>query len=234
MTRPRILVVDDEPNIVDMVTTVLEFHGFEMSAAATAAQAYAAARVHRPDLVVLDVMLPDGDGFEVCRTLRRSLPRLGIVFLTAKDAHSERVAGLTYGGDDYVTKPFNIDELLARVRAVLRRILPEAAEEPPDDGVLRFADVELDEHACTVHRAGNPVSLSRTEFDLLRYLMLNRGHVLSRSQIIDEVWSSDYTGSSNIVDTYVGYLRRKLGAFGPNLIQTQRGFGYVLRERSEP
>lgn len=233
MTRPRILVVDDEPNIVDMVTTVLEFHDFEMSSAATAAEAYAAAHTHRPDLVVLDVMLPDGDGFEVCRTLRRSLPRVGIVLLTAKDAHSERVAGLTFGADDYVTKPFNIDELLARVRAVLRRILPEAPEQEPQDALLRFADVELDEQACTVQRAGHPVSLSRTEFELLRYLMLNRGRVLSRGQIIDAVWSADYTGGSNIVDTYIGYLRRKLGAFGPNLIQTQRGFGYVLRTDGE-
>ncbi|MDA0566077.1 response regulator transcription factor [Streptomonospora sp. S1-112] len=227
--RPQVLVVDDEPNIVDMVTTVLDFHGFATSSAATAAEAVQAARLHRPDLVVLDVMLPDGDGFEVCRVLRRELPRLGIVFLTARDAHSERVAGLTFGGDDYVTKPFNIDELLARVRAVLRRTLPEGGDEPADP-VLRFADVELDERAATVRRAGHPVALSRTEFDLLRYLMINRGHVLSRGQIIDAVWSADYTGSSNIVDTYVGYLRRKLGAHGPNLIQTQRGFGYVLRE----
>lgn len=128
-----------------------------------------------------------------------------------------------------ISEPFNIDELLAWVRAVLRRTLPEPAEEPGDEP-LRFADVELDEHACTVHRAGHAVPLSRTEFDLLRYLMLNRGHVLSRAQIIDAVWSSDYTGGSNIVDTYIGYLRRKLGEFGPNPIQTQRGFGYVLRE----
>ncbi|MFD0774913.1 response regulator transcription factor [Streptomonospora algeriensis] len=231
MTRPRILVADDEPNIVDMVTTVLDFHGFEMSSAATAAETYAAARTHEPDLVVLDVMLPDGDGFEVCRTLRRTLPRLGIVLLTAKDAHSERVAGLTFGADDYVTKPFNIDELLARVRAVLRRLRPEQPghSQLPEDALLRFADVELDEQACTVRRAGRPVNLSRTEFELLRYLMLNRGRVLSRGQIIDAVWSADYTGGSNIVDTYIGYLRRKLGALGPNLIQTQRGFGYVLR-----
>ncbi|GAA4916776.1 response regulator transcription factor [Streptomonospora salina] len=228
MTRPRILVVDDEPNIVDMVTTVLEFHGFEMSSAATAAEAYTAADTHHPDLVVLDVMLPDGDGFEVCRTLRRRLPRVGVVLLTAKDTHSERVAGLTFGADDYVAKPFNIDELLARVRAVLRRILPDPAEQP-ESAPLRFADVELDEQACTVQRAGHPLNLSRTEFELLRYLMLNRGRVLSRGQIIDAVWSADYTGGSNIVDTYIGYLRRKLGAFGPNLIQTQRGFGYVLR-----
>ncbi|MDT0301407.1 response regulator transcription factor [Streptomonospora wellingtoniae] len=232
MTRPRILVVDDEPNIVDMVSTVLEFHGFEMAAAATAAEAYAAARTSPPDLVVLDVMLPDGSGFEVCRTLRRSLPRVGIVLLTAKDAHSERVAGLTLGADDYVTKPFNIDELLARVRAVLRRIAPSEAAEA-EEAVLRFADIELDEEACTVQRAGRPVSLSRTEYELLRYLMLNRGRVLSRAQIIDAVWSTDYTGGSNIVDTYIGYLRRKLGTLGPNLIQTQRGFGYVLRAEDD-
>ncbi|QVQ52188.1 response regulator transcription factor [Spiractinospora alimapuensis] len=230
MLGSTVLVVDDEPNIVDMVATVLGFHGFAVETAATAAEAYRRAEAVRPDLVVLDVMLPDGDGFEICRVLRRTLPDLGIVFLTAKDAHAERVAGLTFGGDDYVTKPFDIDELLARIRAVLRRTLPE--ERASTRSVLRFADVELDEHACTVHRAGHPVPLSRTEFDLLRYLLINQGRVLSRAQIIDGVWHSGYVGGSNIVDTYVGYLRRKLGAFGPNIIQTQRGFGYVLR--SEP
>lgn len=229
MTHTRILVVDDEPNILDMVATVLEFHGFAVVTACTAAEARAVALATRPDLVVLDVMLPDGDGFDVCRALRRSLPHVGVVFLTAKDAHSARVAGLTYGGDDYVTKPFNTDELVARVRAVLRRTRPEGPREPAES-VLRFADVELDERACTVRRAGQPVPLSRTEFDLLRYLMLNSGRVLSRPQIIDGVWSEGYTGGSNIVDTYVGYLRRKLGAFGPDLIRTQRGFGYALRE----
>ncbi|GHC78917.1 DNA-binding response regulator [Nocardiopsis terrae] len=229
MLQAKILVVDDEPNILDMVATVLEFHGFDVRTAATAAEAHTAAHAFGPDLVVLDVMLPDGDGFDVCRALRRSRPDLGIVFLTAKDAHSERVAGLTYGGDDYVTKPFNTDELVARVRAVLRRTRPGPRPEQTE-GLLRFADVELDERACVVRRAGHPVPLSRTEFDLLRYLMLNSGRVLSRPQIIDEVWSEGYSGGSNIVDTYVGYLRRKLGAHGPNLIQTQRGFGYALRE----
>lgn len=229
MLGSTVLVVDDEPNIVDMVATVLGFHGFVVETAATAAEAYRRADAVRPDLVVLDVMLPDGDGFEICRVLRRTLPDLGIVFLTAKDAHAERVAGLTYGGDDYVTKPFDIDELLARIRAVLRRTLPEERES--SRSVLRFADVELDEYACIVHRAGHPVPLSRTEFDLLRFLLINQGRVLSRSQIIDEVWHPGYAGGSNIVDTYIGYLRRKLGAFGPNIIQTQRGFGYVLRDQ---
>jgi two-component system OmpR family response regulator len=226
----KVLVVDDQPNIVDMVAMVLRFHGFAVSTASTAGEALRKAAEERPELIVLDVMLPDGDGFEVCRTLRSDGHRIGVVFLTARDAPADKIAGLTFGGDDYVTKPFAIDELVARVRAVLRRMqpVPDAAE-PAHDGVLRYADVELDEHACQVRRDGHLVSLSPTEFKLLRYLMLNPGRVLSRGQILDAVWSYDFGGATNVVDTYVGYLRRKLDPYGPPLIATQRGFGYVLR-----
>lgn len=225
----RILVVDDHPNIVDMMATVLKFHGFTVTSAGTVAEAVLAAERDRPDLVILDVMLPDGDGFELCRRLRADGHQVGIVFLTARDARHDTVAGLTYGGDDYVTKPFAVDELVARVRAVLRRTSSPARQEPVDDGVLRYADVELDESTMLVRRAGRPVELSPTEFKLLRYLLLNPGRVLSRAQILDAVWSYDFGGGSKVVDTYIGYLRRKLEADGDPLIVTQRGFGYALR-----
>lgn len=224
----RILVVDDHPNIVDMVATVLKFHGFMISSASSAAEALLAAERDRPDLVILDVMLPDGDGFEVCRRLRADGHQVGIVFLTARDTRYDTVAGLTYGGDDYVTKPFAVDELVARVRAVLRRTTA-LAQQPSDDGILRYADVELDENTMLVRRAGRPVELSPTEFKLLRYLLHNPGRVLSRAQILDAVWSYDFGGGSKVVDTYIGYLRRKLEAEGAPLIVTQRGFGYALR-----
>jgi two-component system OmpR family response regulator len=225
----RILVVDDHPNIVDMLATVLKFHGFVVSSAGTAGEALAAAERDRPDLVILDVMLPDGDGFELCRRLRADGHRVGIVFLTARDTRHDTVAGLTYGGDDYVTKPFAVDELVARVRAVLRRTASPARQEPADDGVLRYADIELDENTMLVRRAGRPVELSPTEFKLLRYLLHNPGRVLSRAQILEAVWSYDFGGGSKVVDTYIGYLRRKLAAAGEPLIVTQRGFGYALR-----
>jgi two-component system OmpR family response regulator len=219
-------VVDDQPNIVDMLCTVLRFHGFEVTAAGTAAEAVRRAAQAPPDLVVLDVLLPDGDGFEVCRQLRAAGHQVGIVFLTARDAPRDKIDGLTFGGDDYVTKPFSVDELVARVRAVLRRIRPGAADAT---GLLRCADLELDEETCQVRRAGQPVELSPTEFKLLSYLMLNPGRVLSRAQILDAVWSYDFGGASNVVDTYIGYLRRKLDPLGPALIVTRRGFGYTLR-----
>jgi two-component system OmpR family response regulator len=222
----RVLVVDDQPNIVDMLATVLRFHGFAVSTAHSAAQALDSARAQPPDLVVLDVLLPDGDGFEVCRALRADGHPMGVVFLTARDAPRDKVTGLTLGGDDYVTKPFSVDELIARVRAVLRRIQPSPVAE---DGVLRFADLELDENTVQVRRDGVLVALSPTEFKLLRYLMRNPGRVLSRTQILEAVWNYDFGGASNVVDTYVGYLRRKLDPLGPPLIATQRGFGYALR-----
>lgn len=225
----RILVVDDHPNIVDLVSTVLRFHGFAVTSAATVADALLAVERDRPDLLVLDVMLPDGDGFEVCQRLRADGRPVGIVFLTARDTRRDTVTGLNYGGDDYVTKPFAVDELVARVRAVLRRTAHAGHTDPVDDAVLRYADVELDEDTMLVRRGGRPVELSPTEFKLLRYLLLNPGRVLSRSQILDGVWSYDFGGGSKVVDTYIGYLRRKLEALGEPLIVTQRGFGYALR-----
>jgi two-component system OmpR family response regulator len=225
--QARVLVVDDQPNILDMLTTVLRFHGFAVSTAATAAEAVAVAADVRPDLVVLDVRLPDGDGIDVCRRLRSAGHTAGVVFLTARDAPRDKVLGLTLGGDDYVTKPFSVDELVARVRAVLRRLRPAAEGDPA--GILRFADLELDDDACQVRRSGALVPLSPTEFKLLRYLMRNPGRVLTRAQILDAVWSYDFDGGSNVVDTYIGYLRRKLAPYGPPVIATARGFGYALR-----
>jgi two-component system OmpR family response regulator len=222
--EPKVLVVDDQPDIVDMVATVLRLHGFAVGTAASAAEALQRATDERPDVLVLDVTLPDGDGLDVCRTLRADGHHVGVVFLTARDAPADTIAGLTAGGDDYVTKPFPVDELVARVRAVVRRTRPAAVR----DAVLRCADVELDEGTCQARRAGAPLALSPTEYKLLRYLMHNPGRVLSRAQILDAVWSLDFGGASNIVDTYVGYLRRKLDAHGPSLITTRRGFGYVL------
>jgi two-component system OmpR family response regulator len=228
--QTRVLVVDDQPNIRDMLTTVLRFHGFAVSTASTAAEAVSVDAQVRPDVVVLDIRLPDGDGFSVCQRLRADGREVGIVFLTARDAATDKVAGLTLGGDDYVTKPFSVDELVARVRAVLRRLRPaDDSGNASSPGVLRFADLELDEDACQVRRAGQLVALSPTEFKLLRHLMRNPGRVLSRAQILDAVWSYDFGGESNVVDTYIGYLRRKLAPFGPPLVATARGFGYVLR-----
>lgn len=222
----RILVVDDQPNIVDMLATVLRFHGFSVGTAFTAAEAVAAVAADAPDLVLLDVMLPDGDGLDVCRRLRAAGSRAAVVFVTARDARTDEIAGLAYGGDDWITKPFDVDVLLARVRAVLRRT--HAA--PPDaDRVLRYADVELDRDTLEVRRAGHDVRLSPTELRLLRYFLENPGRVLSRAQIFRGVWEEDRDGTSNVVDTYVGYLRRKLDRLGPPLLVTHRGFGYALR-----
>lgn len=228
MDTARILVVDDQPNIVDMLQTVLAFHGFTVDTALTAAQALDLAERHRPDLVLLDVMLPDGDGMEVCRRLRAGGTALGVVFLTARDARADEVTGLAYGGDDYVTKPFDVEVLLARVRAVLRRVRAE----PAPSSVLRYADLELDEDTLLVCRAGVPVALSPTEFKLLRYFLLNAGRVLSRAQILAAVWEYGSAAGSNVVDTYVGYLRRKLDRLGEPLLVTHRGFGYALRSGS--
>ncbi|WP_017573479.1 response regulator transcription factor [Nocardiopsis halotolerans] len=234
MSKHTILVVDDAPNIVDLVATVLGFHGFHVVTATSLERARRAVADHDPDLLVVDVMLPDGDGYTLCQEVRASRPETGIVFLTARDAPGDRIAGLTYGGDDYITKPFEMDELVARVRAVLRRLRPRPEdEEHPAHRVLRVDDVELDQDLFEVRRAGEPMHLSRTEYELLRYLMENADRVLSREQIIDHVWSMDYSGSSNIVDTYIRYLRRKLNAVGPNLIHTHRGFGYTMRGGGE-
>jgi two-component system OmpR family response regulator len=220
----RLLVVDDEPNIRELLTASLRFAGFEVVPAADGAQALTLADQHRPDLVVLDVMLPDMDGFTVTRKLRERGRDMPILFLTARDETGDKVQGLTIGGDDYVTKPFSLEEVVARIRAVLRRVGAEA-----DSGRLVFHDLELDEDSHEVRRAGAPVELSPTEFKLLRYLLLNPNRVLSKSQILDHVWAYDFHGESGIVESYISYLRRKIDVVDPALIHTKRGVGYVLR-----
>ncbi|MEU5156411.1 response regulator transcription factor [Glycomyces sp. NPDC021274] len=228
--RDRILVVDDEENIGALLSATLRLTGFEVEVARDAAEALRAADRFEPDLVILDVMLPDMDGFAVATRLRatRDLP---VLFLTARDAVRDRVTGLTVGGDDYVTKPFDLEEVVLRVQAILRRAKAPA---PPEDRVLRYADLELDEEVHEVRRAGLPVELSPTEFKLLRYLMLNAGKVVSKSQILDRVWNYDFGGNGRIVESYVYYLRKKIDHVEPALIQTVRGFGYALREPRVP
>jgi two-component system OmpR family response regulator len=232
---PAVLVVDDEPNIRELVQVALQFHGCSVTTAATGKDALRQAETNRPDLIVLDVMLPDLDGFEVCRRLRASGNEVPVIFLTARDTSSDTVTGLALGGDDYVTKPFSVESLVARVRAVLRRAsramvhTDAGGAGDADAQVLRAGDVELDESRWTVHRAGTPVELSPTEFRLLAYLMRHEGRVLTRDQLLENVWGWDYGGQSQIVETYISYLRRKLDPLGPPIIHTQRGVGYSLR-----
>ena len=237
---PRVLVVDDEPNIRELVQVALKFHGCAVTTGATGSDALRLAASDRPDLIVLDVMLPDVDGFEVCRRLRASGNEVPIIFLTARDTTSESITGLTLGGDDYITKPFSVEALAARVRAVLRRARRQPGRdggvggsglggETAGDGALRVGDLELDEDHWTVRRAGTPVELSPTEFRLLAYLMRNQGLMLTRKQLLENVWGWEYAGQSQVLETYVSYLRHKLDPLGPPLIHTQRGVGYSLR-----
>ena len=220
----RILVVDDEPYIADLVTMGLRYQGYEVETVGAGRPALAAAGKRRPDLIILDVMLPDLDGFEVCRRLRADGIDSPVIFLTAKDAVSDRVEGLTLGGDDYVTKPFSLEELAARVRAVLRRVgPPEAAHR------IEVSDLVLDDDSHEVTRAGQVIDLTPTEYKLLHFLMANAGRALTKAQILDHVWEYDFGGDANVVETYVSYLRRKLDRHGPTLIQTVRGVGYSLR-----
>ncbi|TDD44389.1 response regulator transcription factor [Kribbella antibiotica] len=225
MPDARVLVVDDEENILAMLTTTLRFAGFVVASAATGSEALERAREFRPEVIVLDVMLPDVDGFEVCRRLRRDGLDAPVLFLTARDAREDKVAGLTLGGDDYVTKPFDLDELVARIRVLLKRgrSVRQAGER------LRAGRVELDPDTHEVWSGGELVDLSATEFQLLHYLMLNAGRVLSKAQILDHVWKFDFQGDSGIVETYVYYLRRKLDGPDGQLIRTVRGAGYLLR-----
>ena len=218
-------MVDDEPSIVDAVATSLRYEGFTVDEATTGRRALAQAQDDPPDLVILDVMLPDLDGLEVTRRLRADGLRVPVLFLTARDTLQDKLAGLTIGGDDYVTKPFALAELIARVHAILRR----TGYEPDDDGTLRFADLELDENAHEVRRAGHDIQLTATEFNLLRYLLENARRVLSKSEIVDNVWSYDFDGDPNIVETYISYLRKKIDYVDPPLIHTVRGVGYSLR-----
>ncbi|HEY4558757.1 MAG TPA: response regulator transcription factor [Enteractinococcus sp.] len=226
----KLLVVDDEPNIRELLSTSLRFAGFEVVAAANGREALEAAETHNPDLAVLDVMLPDMDGFTVTRKLRASGRFFPVVFLTARDDTEDKVTGLTVGGDDYVTKPFSLDEVVARIRAVLRRTAP--AED--DDAILIVDDLELDDDAHEVRRGGEVVDLSPTEFKLLRYLMMNPNRVLSKAQILDHVWEYDFNGDASIVESYISYLRRKIDVDDrPKMIHTKRGVGYLLRTQDK-
>ena len=224
----RVLVVDDEPSISDLVATVLRYEGFRVEVADTGRRALRAAAEFDPALIVLDVMLPDLDGFEVHRRLTAEGRAAPVLFLTARDATEDKVRGLSLGADDYVTKPFSLEELVARVRAILRRTA--SARQDHERSVLRFADLEMDEDAHEVRRAGELIDLTVTEYNLLRYLLLNPRRVLSKGQILDHVWHYDFRGDANVVETYISYLRRKIDAVGPHLIHTVRGAGYVLRE----
>jgi two-component system OmpR family response regulator len=226
-TTQRVLVVDDENSISELIATSLKFVGFDVRTAATGAQALQIAEEFKPHALILDVMLPDQNGFEVCRQLRSEGHNVGVLFLTAKDSVEDKIAGLTIGGDDYVTKPFSLEELVARLRALLRRT--GATEVLPDEEKIRFADLELDEATHEVRRAGNLIDLSPTEFLLLRYLMINADRVVSKAQILDHVWQYDFRGDMGIVETYVSYLRKKIDIYDPALIHTVRGVGYRLR-----
>lgn len=220
----RLLVVEDEEMILELLAGSLRFAGFEVMTASSGAEALRAVAASTPDLMLLDVMMPDGDGFEVVRRMRSSGPDVPVIFLTARDGVRERVAGLALGADDYVTKPFSLDEVLGRIRAVLRRT-GRAVANPR----LRVADLELDENGHEVRRNGTPIALTPTEFRLLRFLMFNAGRVLSKQQILDHVWGHNPAGDGNVVEPCVSYLRRKVDQSEPRLIHTIRGVGYVLR-----
>ncbi len=225
MAGERLLLVDDEENLRSMLEAALRHSGFEVAVAATGREAIDAVPDARPDLIVLDVMLPDLDGFEVCRRLRSDGSRTPVLFLTARDGTDNKVRGLTLGGDDYLVKPFSLEELVARINAVLRR-----AGATRTDAVLSCADLVMDDDAHRVTRGDTEVSLSPTEYNLLRFLLVNQGRVMSKAQILDHVWQYDFGGDGGVVETYIGYLRRKLDKTEPRLIHTIRGFGYTLRE----
>lgn len=224
----RLLVVDDEEHIVELLSASLRHAGFEVTTATRGADAVRLAQREAPDLVLLDVMMPGLDGFETLRRMRAEGLRMPVLFLTARDAVEDRIAGLTAGGDDYISKPFSLGEVIARIRAVLRRSGAPAPELPTH--VLSFGDITLDEDAHEVTKAGEHVELSPTEFKLLRFLMENAGRVLSKAQILDNVWSYDFGGDANVVESYISYLRRKIDTTEPRLLHTVRGVGYVLRE----
>jgi len=223
----RILVVDDEPNINDLISTSLKFSGFDVRSAMNGAQALTIAEEFKPHALVLDVMMPGMSGFEVCEKLRKDGLKVGVLFLTAKDSTDDKVTGLTIGGDDYMVKPFSLEELIARVRAILRRTGDIQID--IDDELIRFADLELNEATHEVRRGGNLIELSPTEFTLLRYLLINADRVVSKAQILDHVWQYDFRGDAGIVETYISYLRKKIDTYEPQLIHTVRGVGYRLR-----
>ncbi|MGI5952629.1 MAG: response regulator transcription factor [Brooklawnia sp.] len=231
LTRPdgspiRVLAVDDEPSLTELLGMALRYEGWQPYTASTGSEAVRVAREVRPDAVVLDMMLPDFDGLEVMRRIRAEQPDMPVVFLTAKDAVTDRIAGLTAGGDDYVTKPFSLEELIARLRALLRR---SGATQRRTEALLVVGDLVMDEDAHEVARAGEPINLTATEFELLRFLMRNPRRVLSKAQILDRVWNYDFGGQANVVELYISYLRKKIDAGRKPMIHTLRRAGYVLK-----
>jgi len=226
-TPVRALVVDDEPDLADVLSRMLALEGWSVRTAGDGASAVTAAREFRPDVVVLDVMLPDIDGFQVLGRLRADLPEVCVLFLTARDAVEDRIAGITAGGDDYVTKPFSLEEVLARLRGLLRRA--GMTRQVADSGLITVGSLTMDEEAREVTRGGEIVELTPTEFELLRFLMRNPRRVLSKAQIMDRVWSYDFGGQAHVVELYISYLRKKIDAGRPPMIHTVRGVGYVLK-----
>ena len=226
-TPPRVLVVDDEHNLTELLSMALRYEGWEVKAAGTGMAAVRAAREFEPDAVALDMMLPDMDGLEVLRRMREHNDRLPVLFLTARDAVEDRIAGLTAGGDDYVTKPFSLEELVARLRGLIRRSALAVSDSA--DSVLEVGDLRLDEDSYEVSRAGAAIELTATEFELLRFLMRNPRRVLSKAQILDRVWNYDFGGQANVVELYISYLRKKVDAGRAPMIHTLRGAGYVLK-----
>jgi two-component system OmpR family response regulator len=221
----RVLVVDDEENLVEVLSMALRFQGFEVETAGTGRAAIAAVARFKPHLMVLDVMLPDIEGFEVANRLGAQRAGVPIIFLTARDSTEDKIRGLSGGGDDYMTKPFSLEELVARIRTILRRTGQAGA----DSGRLVFADVEMDEESREVTRGGSAIELTATEYRLLRYLLLNPRRVMTRAQLLDHVWDYDFGGDGRVLETYISYLRKKLDAHGPSLIRTVRGVGYGLK-----
>ena len=235
LTRPdgtpiRVLTVDDEPSLTELLSMALRYEGWEVSTAASGLQAVKVARKTRPDAIVLDMMLPDFDGLEVMRRIRAEQPEVPVIFLTARDALEDRIGGLTAGGDDYVTKPFSLEELVARLRGLLRR---SGATTSREESRLVVGDLVLDEDSHEVFRGGDEVSLTATEFELLRFLMRNPRRVLSKAQILDRVWNYDFGGQANVVELYISYLRKKIDAGRAPMIHTMRGAGYVLKPAAE-
>ena len=234
LTRPdgtalKVLTVDDEPSLTELLAMAMRYEGWEVTTAATGNDAVRAARAIKPDAIVLDMMLPDFDGLEVMRRIRTEQPDVPVIFLTAKDGVSDRITGLTAGGDDYVTKPFSLEEVIARLRGLLRR---SGATTVQPDTQLVVGDLILDEDSHEVTRAGQSINLTATEFELLRYLMRNPKRVLSKAQILDRVWNYDFGGQANVVELYISYLRKKIDAGRSPMIHTMRGAGYVLRPAS--
>ncbi len=228
-TPIRVLVVDDEPSLAELLASVLRYEGWEIQTAGDGSSAVRTAREFRPDAVVLDIMLPDFDGLEVLRRVRAELPHVCVLFLTARDAVEDRVVGITAGGDDYVTKPFSLEEVLARLRGLLRRAGITRAR---SDTELVVGDLAMDEEAREVRRGGEPIELTATEFELLRFLMRNPRRVLSKAQILDRVWNYDFGGQAHVVELYISYLRKKIDSGREPLIHTVRGVGYVLKPAS--